>query len=32
MQWLAWPGNWKPPAEHAFDWLSEALRLAEGVR
>lgn len=29
LQWLGWSGDWTPPSEHAFDWLAEALRLAE---
>lgn len=29
MQWLGWAPNWTPPAEHAHDWLGEALRLGE---
>lgn len=29
VQWLGWSPNWQPPPEHAHDWLSEALRLAE---
>jgi hypothetical protein len=28
IQWLGWSPTWEPPAEHAHDWLSEALRLA----
>ncbi|HMF19202.1 MAG TPA: aminoglycoside phosphotransferase family protein [Gemmataceae bacterium] len=28
LQWLGWSADWKPPAEHAKDWLGEALRLA----
>ncbi len=29
VQWLGWSRDWSPPAEHAHDWLSEALSLAE---
>ncbi len=29
VQWLGWSSEWAPPPEHAQDWLSEALRLAE---
>jgi aminoglycoside phosphotransferase (APT) family kinase protein len=25
LQWLGWSRNWNPPAEHARDWLGEAL-------
>jgi hypothetical protein len=28
VQWLGWSPAWSPPAEHAQDWLGEALRLA----
>jgi hypothetical protein len=28
VQWLGWSAEWHPPAEHAQDWLSEALTLA----
>jgi len=31
VQWLGWSADWSPPAEHAYDWLGEALRLAERV-
>jgi hypothetical protein len=31
VQWLGWSPDWTPPAEHAHDWLSEALRLAEAM-
>jgi len=31
VQWLGWSSNWSPPAEHAHDWLGEALYLAEKV-
>ena len=27
LQWLGWASGWQPPAEHARDWLSEALEL-----
>jgi hypothetical protein len=29
IQWLGWSNDWSPPAEHAQDWLAEALWLAE---
>jgi hypothetical protein len=29
VQWLGWAPGWNPPAEHAHDWLGEALQLAE---
>jgi Phosphotransferase enzyme family len=29
VQWLGWSRDWSPPAEHAHDWLADALRLAE---
>jgi aminoglycoside phosphotransferase (APT) family kinase protein len=29
LQWLGWSPDWKPPAEHARDWLAEALEIAE---
>jgi thiamine kinase-like enzyme len=28
LQWLGWSSSWAPPEQHAFDWLDEALRLA----
>ena len=28
LQWLGWAHDWSPPAEHAQDWLAEALRAA----
>ena len=27
IQWLGWAEDWRPPAEHAHDWLGEALEL-----
>lgn len=30
-QWLGWSRDWSPPAEHAHDWLTEALILAEEI-
>lgn len=32
VQWLGWAHDWSPPADHAQDWLSEALRLARALR
>ena len=29
VQWSGWSSGWSPPAEHAQDWLGEALSLAE---
>ncbi|MDB5305689.1 MAG: hypothetical protein JWM97_3238 [Phycisphaerales bacterium] len=29
VQWLGWSADWTPPAEHAHDWLGDALKLAE---
>ena len=29
VQWLGWSPGWKPPEEHAHDWLKEAVRCAE---
>jgi Phosphotransferase enzyme family len=29
MQWLGWSEDWKPPPEHANNWLQEAVRLGE---
>lgn len=31
LQWLGWAAEWRPPPEHAHDWLGEALTLAEEV-
>jgi phosphotransferase family enzyme len=28
LQWLGWSADWRPPPEHAHDWLGEALVLA----
>jgi hypothetical protein len=28
LQWLGWSGDWRPPPEHAHDWLGEALGVA----
>jgi hypothetical protein len=32
LQWLGWSAEWRPPAEHAHDWLGEALGLARDLR
>ena len=32
MQWLGWSASWTPPREHAHDWLSEAIDLADELR
>jgi thiamine kinase-like enzyme len=29
LQWLGWSTDWSPPAEHARDWVSEALIVGE---
>jgi len=29
VQWLGWAPGWSPPAEHAHNWLGEALGLAD---
>lgn len=29
MQWLGWSEVWRPPPEHAYDWLQEAVHLGE---
>jgi aminoglycoside phosphotransferase len=29
LQWLGWSRDWRPPPEHARDWLGEALEVAE---
>jgi aminoglycoside phosphotransferase (APT) family kinase protein len=31
LQWLGWSRTWQPPAEHAHDWIGEAVELAEGL-
>jgi hypothetical protein len=31
LQWLGWSRDWSPPAEHAHDWLADALRSAERI-
>lgn len=28
VQWLGWSADWTPPAEHRFDWLTEAEAIA----
>jgi Ser/Thr protein kinase RdoA (MazF antagonist) len=28
LQWLGWSADWRPPPEHAHDWLGEGLELA----
>lgn len=28
VQWAGWSADWSPPAEHAHDWLAEAIELA----
>ena len=32
LQWLGWSADWRPPPEHAHDWLGEALELAGELR
>ena len=29
VQWLGWSLDWTPPAEHAHDWLSDGVHVAE---
>ena len=29
LQWLGWSAEWRPPPEHAHDWLGEALELTQ---
>jgi Ser/Thr protein kinase RdoA (MazF antagonist) len=29
LQWLGWSPDWRPPPEHAHDWIGEASRLAQ---
>jgi thiamine kinase-like enzyme len=29
LQWLGWSPAWRPPPEHAHDWLGEAWELAQ---
>jgi aminoglycoside phosphotransferase (APT) family kinase protein len=29
LQWLGWSSEWRPPSEHAHDWVGEALMLTE---
>jgi aminoglycoside phosphotransferase (APT) family kinase protein len=29
LQWLGWSAAWRPPSEHAHDWLGEALGIAD---
>jgi aminoglycoside phosphotransferase (APT) family kinase protein len=29
LQWLGWSADWRPPPEHAHDWLGEALEQAD---
>jgi hypothetical protein len=29
VRWLGWSPTWSPPREHRYDWLGEALRVAE---
>jgi len=31
LQWLGWSPEWRPPREHAHDWLGEALSLARSL-
>jgi aminoglycoside phosphotransferase (APT) family kinase protein len=32
IQWLGWSPDWRPPPEHAQNWLTEACRLATKLR
>jgi hypothetical protein len=29
LQWLGWSPDWRPPPEHAHDWIGEALTLVQ---
>jgi aminoglycoside phosphotransferase (APT) family kinase protein len=29
LQWIGWSSEWRPPREHAHDWVGEALMLTE---
>lgn len=31
IRWLGWAPDWSPPPEHRYDWLAEALQLAESL-
>lgn len=31
VQWLGWSEEWSPPVEHAHDWLTEALTIAQEI-
>jgi Ser/Thr protein kinase RdoA (MazF antagonist) len=31
LQWLGWSPDWRPPREHAHDWVGEALMLVEDL-
>jgi Phosphotransferase enzyme family len=31
VKWLGWSPDWRPPAEHRFDWLDEAMNLAPTI-
>jgi len=31
VQWLGWSTNWSPPSEEEWDWLGEALRVAQQI-
>jgi thiamine kinase-like enzyme len=32
VQWLGWSSDWSAPAEHAHDWLSDAIAIARELR
>jgi Ser/Thr protein kinase RdoA (MazF antagonist) len=32
LQWLGWSADWRPPAEHAHDWIGEAEALVRELR
>ena len=32
LQWIGWADGWRPPAEHARDWLAEATDAARTLR
>ena len=31
IRWLGWSADWEPPSEHRFDWLAEAMQMAQLV-
>jgi hypothetical protein len=31
IRWLGWSADWEPPSDHRFDWLAEAIHMAESI-